>query len=189
MQELFTYILEGTKTITDFRDGAVHLLFMVILCSSYKVRDWKKILIQIVVFTIGYSLTFFLSGLKLIEVNAQLVKALMPVTILIIASFNLLGIKNNSDTTVLNLSLASVFGFIHGLEYYTYYRSFLTNGLMEYKHLIVFNFGLVLGQLLIMLGYITLLMIFAYLVKRSQNAWHYVVNGMGVAVAMLLIFT
>lgn len=189
MSESFNCIIEGIKTIADFREGAVHLLFMVILCSSYNVRDWKKILIQIVVFTLGYSLTFFLSGLKLIEVNTQLVKALMPVTVLIIASFNLLDTKNNSDSTVLHLSLASVFGFIHGLEYYIYYQSFLTQGLIEYKHLIVFNVGLLLGQVFIMITYVTLLMIFAYLVKKSQNAWHYVVNGTGLAVAMLLIFT
>lgn len=189
MNEFLRYTLEGIQTIADFREGAVHLLFMVILCSSYKVRDWKKVLIQIVVFTLGYSLTFFLSGFKLIDVNTELVKALMPVTILVIAAFNLLGTQNNSDSTVLNLSLASVFGFIHGLEYYTYYKGFLQNGLMEYKHLLLFNFGLVMGQVLIMLVYISLLMIFAYLVKKSNNAWHYLVNGTGLAVAMLLIFT
>src|SRR5260221_60438 len=47
----------GREHILDYVRGYDHILFVLVLCAVYLVRDWKKILILVTAFTVGLSVT------------------------------------------------------------------------------------------------------------------------------------
>jgi hypothetical protein len=90
-----------------------HIVFVIALCASYYITDWRRILLLITAFTIGHSLTLGLSVLEIVVFPSQIIELLIPVTILI---SSILNIKEQKTIFLpkLKYGLALFFGFIHG---------------------------------------------------------------------------
>jgi hypothetical protein len=113
MNNFFFYQM-GVDHILDI--GAYdHMLFVVTLCSVFQVKQWKQVLILLTAFTIGHSITLVLAGLDVIQVNADLIETLIPITILLTALYNLS--YGKAKTTLWNYLLALGFGLIHGMGF------------------------------------------------------------------------
>jgi hypothetical protein len=82
------YLELGFDHILDL-NGYDHILFLVALCAVFSIVDWKRIIILVTAFTVGHSITQALSSLRVVNVSADLIEFLIPVTILVTALQNL----------------------------------------------------------------------------------------------------
>src|SRR5689334_25282887 len=118
MQDFGFYFSLGWHHIIS-KDALDHQLFIAALVAIYALRDWKRVLILVTAFTIGHSLTLALSTLRIINVPADLIEFLIPLTIFITAVSNLFRNEENlSDRALqLNYAYALFFGLIHGMGF------------------------------------------------------------------------
>lgn len=143
----WVYAKLGFQHITDFA-GYDHMLFLLALVASFRPSDWKKILVLITAFTVGHSITLALAVLDVVRIDSELVEFLIPVTIVITATLNLVRpVKTTGSEIWLEYFLALGFGLIHGLGFSNYLRALLMDELLV--PLLSFNVGLEAGQILV----------------------------------------
>ncbi|MNJ87566.1 hypothetical protein D3C87_50870 [compost metagenome] len=170
MQDFSLYFQLGWQHILDWR-GYDHILFVIALCGTYTLTDWKKVLILVTAFTIGHSVTLALSIFKVISVNTPLIEFLIPVTILITAISNILSKRQKPKGQRFKYTMALFFGLIHGLGFSNYLRSLLGKSSSITAELFAFNVGLEFGQLIIVVGILILSFILIWIVKIKR--WDY----------------
>jgi len=136
-------------------DGYDHILFILSLCLSYSLTNYKKLLLVVTGFTLGHSLTLLLSTLSYIKINNQLIEILIPVTI-VISAIRALKSKNNLPIGT-GVTMATFFGLIHGCGFSNSLRSLLGHEQQIIFPLLYFNVGIEIGQLIIVLLYFLIL--------------------------------
>jgi uncharacterized membrane protein len=183
------YFAEGREHILNYRFGYDHILFIVALCALYHPRDWKKILILVTAFTVGHSLTLGLSALDIIPVDEKLVEFLIPVTIFVTAVFNLF--KNEDSIAKSNVQInyvfAALFGLIHGMGFSTYFKAILGNDRSIITQLFAFNLGLEVGQIIIVVIFLTISFLSVDLVGVDRRDWKLVISSGIAGMALVLM--
>ena len=192
MSEFPAYFQIGFEHITD-PNGYDHILFVVVLCAIYTLRDWKRVLVLVTAFTIGHSLTLAVATLGLVSYRQDVIELLIPVTILATALVNMARPESRSrwddsrKRDGLRYLLALGFGLIHGLGFSGYLRLLLGEEASLWQPLLAFNLGLEAGQLLI----VTVLLVLAFLVidvsRAPKYKWNYIVSGVAAGMALSLI--
>lgn len=183
------YFKLGLQHIADFK-GYDHILFILILCAVYSIKEWKRVLILVTAFTIGHSLTLALATLDLIRVDGDLIEFLIPLTIFLTALANVLGRKPQVSTLLhyLKYSAALFFGLIHGLGFSNYLRSLLGAEKGLALPLFSFNVGIEIGQILIVSLIMLLTWLVVELLKFPRREWHLLLSGAGLGVSLVLMF-
>lgn len=176
MQDFPLYFELGWQHILDWK-GYDHILFVMVLCGTYLLADWKKVLILVTAFTIGHSITLALSVLKIIHVKTDLIEFLIPVTILITALSNLFAGKSKPKGIQLKYILALFFGLIHGLGFSNYLNSLLGKSTNIVAELFAFNVGLEFGQIIIVLGILLVSFILINLFKIKKWDWTFFLSS------------
>jgi hypothetical protein len=189
MSEFQLYFGLGKEHILDYKNGYDHILFIVALCALYIGRDWKKILILVTAFTIGHSITLALSTLLIVNVKAELIEFLIPLTIFITAFSNLFKNENNiSDKPMqMNYVYASFFGLIHGLGFSNYLRSILGKNESIITQLFAFNLGLEFGQIIIVVLFMSVCFILVDLFGLNRRDWKMVISSAVAGIALILM--
>jgi hypothetical protein len=133
-------------------DALDHLLFIAALAIIYTLRDWKQVLILVTAFTIGHSLTLYLSARQIIRFEDKWVEFLIPVTIVVTSLSNLLQKKFTPRSIRINYILALLFGLIHGMGFANTIRMMLPRDDKNIVWpLLQFNLGLEVGQIVVVL--------------------------------------
>lgn len=189
MTQFQLYFSLGREHILDYKNGYDHILFIVSLCALYALRDWKRVLILVTAFTIGHSLTLALSTLHIINVKADLIEFLIPLTIFITAVSNLFRNEENlSDRALqLNYAYALFFGLIHGMGFSNYLRSILGRDKSIITQLFAFNIGLEVGQIIIVVLFLTLSFIVTDLFGVSRRDWKLIISSAIGGIALMLM--
>jgi hypothetical protein len=179
----------GKDHILDYMNGYDHILFVIALCAVYISRDWKKVLILTTAFTIGHSITLALSVLRIVEVKAELIEFLIPLTIFITAVSNLFKNENNmADRPMqLNYFYAAFFGLIHGLGFSNYLRSILGQDKNMITQLLAFNLGLEFGQIVIVVLFMSICFILVDLFGLNRRDWKMVLSSAIAGIALILM--
>ncbi len=187
MQDFPLYFELGWQHILDWR-GYDHILFVMVLCGTYAVSEWKKVLILVTAFTLGHSVTLALSVTAVIQVNMDWIEFLIPVTILITAAANILSKKTLSKTANLKYSLALFFGLVHGMGFSNYLKGILGSSNSILAELLAFNIGLEFGQLLIVAATLLLSLILVNLLKVKKWDWNFFLSSaiFGISLVMAL---
>jgi hypothetical protein len=176
MNQFELYFGLGVSHILDI-EGYDHILFVIALCTIYTFVDWRKILVLVTAFTIGHSLTLALATLKFISANASLIEFLIPVTIAITSASNLLNTQPKNERPIsLNYFFALFFGLIHGLGFSNFLKSLLGKESSILEPLLAFNLGLELGQIVIVIAFLTLTYILINVLKMRQKLWIQIVS-------------
>lgn len=188
-----TYFELGFDHILDIK-AYDHILFIVALCAIYTISQWRDILILVTAFTIGHCMTLVLSGLKLVNVNADLVEFLIPLTILMTAIINILqkqptpsGIEKSNLKLKWNYVMALLFGLIHGLGFSNYFKALIGQEENIVSVLLPFNLGVEAGQIII----VAIIMLVAWVVldifKAKQREWTLFISGAAAGIAVILM--
>ncbi|MEM6525299.1 MAG: HupE/UreJ family protein [Bacteroidota bacterium] len=187
MDNLSSFFYSGWEHIVDIR-AYDHLLFVMTLCAAFKISQWKQVLIIITAFTIGHSGTLILSALDVIPANSKIVETLIPFTIMITAVVNVVnyGKEGRFSDTKIKYGIALVFGLIHGLAFASGFK-FMLFGDSIIMPLFLFNIGIEVGQLFIVLLFAILLWVYSIIIKGEHYKWNLFVSGAGFGIAATLI--
>jgi HupE / UreJ protein len=189
MSEFHLYFDLGKDHILDYANGYDHILFVVALCALYITRDWKKLLILVTAFTIGHSITLALSTLRVVSVKAELIEFLIPLTIFVTAVSNLFKNENKvSDGPMqMNYIFASFFGLIHGLGFSNYLKSLLGKDQSIITQLLAFNLGLELGQIIIVVLFMSTAFVVVDLFGLNRRDWKMVISSAIAGISLILM--
>lgn len=189
MTEFQLYFDLGKDHILDYKNGYDHILFVIALCALYLTRDWKQVLILVTAFTIGHSITLALSTLRVVNVNAELIEFLIPLTIFITAVSNLFKNENNlsGKNIQINYYYAAFFGLIHGLGFSNYLRAILGKDKTIFTQLLSFNLGLEFGQLVIVGIFMIASFILVDLCNLNRRDWKMVISSAIAGIALILL--
>ena len=183
MDNLSTFFINGWEHIVDIK-AYDHLLFVMTLCAAFKLSQWRQVLIIITAFTIGHSGTLILSSLDIIPTNPKLIDLLIPFTIMITAVANIInyGKKGKLSDTKIKYIIALVFGLIHGLAFASNFKFMLfsDNIIMP---LFLFNLGIEVGQLFIVLLFMAALWLYTKVIHGEHLKWNLFVSGAGFGIA------
>lgn len=177
MQDFPLYFELGWQHILDWK-GYDHILFVMVLCGTYSLVEWRKVLILVTAFTIGHSITLALSVLKIITVNTNMIEFLIPVTILITAISNIISGKSKSKGGIrLKYILALFFGLIHGMGFSNYLNSLLGKSTNIAAELFAFNIGLEFGQVIIVIGILILSALIINIFRVKKWDWNFFLSS------------
>ena len=189
------YLQLGFEHIADLK-GYDHLLFIIVLCAIYNLKEWRKVAILVTAFTIGHSVTLALAAFNIIPMRPALIEFLIPVTIFFTALYNVIAYKADTAATEdifgrrisWNYFFALFFGLIHGMGFSNFFRSLLLPG--EEGELVLqlfaFNIGVEAGQLAIV-GTVLLTSFLAFNVfKVKQREWNLFVSGAAAGLSLVM---
>jgi hypothetical protein len=128
-------------------NGLDHVLFIIVMIAVYTYRDIKKIFLIVTSFTIAHSLTLLLSLIEIVKVSANWVEAIIPLTIMFTCIENMF-LNKLHDYRVL---LSGIFGLVHGLGFSNSFQEIYNTEFSLIQHLLPFNVGIELGQLVIVI--------------------------------------
>ncbi len=184
MSDFSIYFQLGWQHILDL-NGYDHILFVLVLCCSYTLKDWKRLLWLVTAFTIGHSITLALAAFKIIKVDMSWIEFLIPVTILITALYNLPKRRKQRNAAIL-YSMALIFGLIHGLGFSNYLQSLLGKEANIVLPLLSFNIGLEFGQLIIVF-FVTLLSELMLKIFRINNRdWSFFLSSAVIGISFIM---
>lgn len=184
MNEFLIFLKMGMNHILDI-NGLDHILFVIVLCSIYTLKEWKTLLILVTAFTLGHSLTLALSGLELVSINQELVEFLIPITIFLTAVYNIsFQIK---EQFILKYVGVLFFGLIHGLGFSNFFKAMMMGQDNIVLPLLAFNIGVEVGQFIVLALMLCLLAVFSLKLQKEHRDWKLVLNGAGLGASILMI--
>ena len=154
LQRVIIFIKTGFFHILD---GTDHLLFilMILLPSVVKgIRASSMDVLKIITtFTVAHSLTLFLSASGILRVNVTFIESSIALSILIVSLLNYFG-----DYKHVNKKIVFLFGLLHGFGFSNVLEiAGVSDTLSFVVALFGFNFGVELGQLLVISIYLPFL--------------------------------
>ncbi|OYD46837.1 HupE / UreJ protein [Sphingobacterium cellulitidis] len=184
MSDFSIYFQLGWQHILDLT-GYDHILFVLVLCCSYTLKDWKKILWLVTAFTVGHSITLALAAFKIVRVDTAWVEFLIPVTILATAFYNLPKRRKQRNAYVL-YAMTLFFGLIHGLGFSNYLQSLLGQEANIVIPLLSFNIGLEFGQLIIVFFVILLSELMLKIFAVSNRDWSFFLSSAVIGISFIM---
>ena len=183
---LSSFFVTGWEHIVDI-NAYDHLLFVMTLCAAFQLKQWKQILVIITAFTIGHSCTLVLSALDIVPSNSAVIETLIPITIMITAISNIVNYKkeNKKSAVRIKYGIALAFGLIHGLAFASNFKFMLFSDDVVLP-LFVFNLGIEIGQLFIVLLLMGVLWLYSYVLKKRHFDWNLFFSGAGFGIATTL---
>jgi len=190
MSDFLIYFNIGLKHVLNIY-AYDHVLFLLALTVPYDFKSWKRILILVSFFTLGHTLSLFLSVFNIVTVKSNIVEFLIPITILIAGLYNIvvLGKSSKKESLTFVGIITVFFGIIHGLGFSNYFNSILT-GKPTDKLLPLFEFaiGIETAQIIIVVAALLLAYMVQTLFKFSKRDWVLIISGfiVGVVIPMIL---
>lgn len=189
MSAFWIYFEIGVRHVLDLF-AYDHVLFLIALTVPYSFKDWKRLLLLVSLFTVGHTMALLLSVFGVIIIKGNLVEFVIPITILIVAFFNLFtarkSSKNESISVVILITL--FFGIIHGLGFASYFKSLL-GGSSQSKLLPLSEFALGIEAAQIIVVFVVLIL--SYIVQTffrfSKRDWTLVMSSFIIGVVLPMI--
>lgn len=184
--------------LSNFQDGVYHvlhlnaydhILFLIVLAVPYLFKDWKRVLLLITVFTLGHCISLALTTYNVVRVNARLIEFLIPLTILIVALFNVFtaGKKSHGNTVGLLFFSTLFFGLIHGLGFIDTFDSMISNSENKLLALLEIGLGIEVGQVFVAFIVIFLSFLCQTIFRFSKRDWVMVVSAIVVGVVLPML--
>ena len=186
-ETLIFYLKLGFSHVID-RDGLDHLYFIVTLAMPFTLKDSKKLLLWVTLFTFGHTLSLLGNFYSEIVFSSYWVELLIPITIAINAIMifpskqNLVFFNKTYFFSIITL----FFGLIHGLGFARYFKIIIPEDDVEYS-LFSFALGVELAQIAIVTGTLILSFFIVQILKQSKNNLKFLVGAMILSQALEMI--
>lgn len=167
-----------------------HILFLIVLTIPYIFKDWKRVFLLVSVFTIGHTVSLALAAYGTISVSSDLVEFLIPVTILIVALFNVFTAGKAAQKERIGVLFVSTlfFGLIHGLGFAREFRMFVGSSDSKLVPLLEFALGIEIAQVIIVFLVLFLGFLFQTVFRFSKRDWIMVVSSIVVGLVIPMLF-
>lgn len=167
-----------------------HVLFLIALTVPYIFKDWKRVLLLVSTFTLGHTLSLVLAAYNLVRIDAQIIEFLIPVTILIVALFNVLTAGKGAQKEKIGVLFFSTlfFGLIHGLGFAREFHMLAGKSDNKFFLLIEFALGIEISQVIIVFTVLFLGFLAQTLFRFSKRDWIMVISAIvvGLVIPMIL---
>lgn len=167
-----------------------HVLFLIVLTVPYVFKDWKRVLLLVSVFTLGHTLSLVLAAYNVVSVNAQLVEFLIPVTILIVALYNVFTAGKSAQKEKIGVLFLTTlfFGLIHGLGFAREFHMLLGASDNKLVLLLEFALGIEIAQVIIVFVVLFLSYVVQTIFRFTKRDWIMVISAIvvGLVIPMLL---
>lgn len=187
--DLTNFIDQGFSHILDL-EGYDHILFIFSFSCIYPLKEWKKLVGLITLFTLTHTAALLLAAKQLVTVNYDLIELLIVLTILASALYNIFVFKpDNRKYHWAPFVIIPSFGIIHGLGFSNFFRMItdLDNDILT--PFAGFVIGLELGQLIILTISLSLSIIILKINQSIHQYWRFIVSGIVGAFAIYLLLT
>ena len=190
MLENFWFNVEyGMNHVLDI-NAYDHVLFLIVLTIPYVFKNWKRVLLLVSVFTLGHTLSLTLAAYGAVSVSGKLVEFLIPVTILIVALFNVFTAGKGAQKEKVGILFISTlfFGLVHGLGFAREFKMFVGSSDSKLVPLLEFALGIEIAQVIIVFIVLFLGFLFQTIFRFSKRDWIMVVSSIvvGLVIPMLL---
>lgn len=189
MSQFALYYKLGIRYILDIYN-VEYILFLLSLLVVFTIKDWRRVIVLLLFFILGYSLTISLACFEVINYNIDLIEFLLPLTIFFTSFTNIFKKKDNfryKGNMRKNYFLALVFGAIHGFSYGSYFSG-LINGPISMSQFLAFNFGVGSGQVVVSISFLLIASFFLSLIGINRRDWVMVISSGIAGVALTLLF-
>lgn len=167
-----------------------HVLFLIVLTVPYMFKDWKRVLLLVSIFTLGHTLSLVLATYNIISVKAQMVEFLIPITILVVALFNVFTSGKGAQKEKVGVLFLSTlfFGLIHGLGFAREFKMLLSDSDNKLILLLEFALGIELAQIIIVFVVLLLGYIMQTIFRFNKRDWIIVISAIvvGLVIPMIL---
>jgi len=166
-----------------------HILFLIVLTVPYGFKDWKRVFLLITMFTLGHTVSLILAVYNIVHVKASLVEFLIPITILMIAVFNVFTAgkgPQKGNIGVLFLS-ALFFGLIHGLGFAREFKMLL-GAHNKFLLVIELSLGIQIAQIIMVFIVLFLGYLAQTLFRFSRRDWVMVISAVVVGLVIPILF-
>ncbi|WP_166962655.1 HupE/UreJ family protein [Yeosuana marina] len=166
-----------------------HVLFLIVLTIPYVFKDWKRVFLLVSTFTIGHTLSLVLAAYHIVSVNGALIEFLIPVTILIIAVFNVFTAGRGPQKGKVGVLFFSTlfFGLIHGLGFAREFQMLAGKTDSKLALLVEFALGIEISQVIIVFCVLFLGYLMQTLFRFSKRDWMMVVSAIVVGLVIPMI--
>ena len=189
MSEFWIYFEKGLRHILN-PYAYDHILFLTALSIPYAFKDWKRLLLLITVFTVGHTLTLMLSVFGVVIIKVNLIEFLIPITILVVAFFNLFTAgKSSKQESISVIGFVTLFfGIIHGLGFASYFKT-VVGGSSQSKLLPLseFSLGIEVSQIVVVFIVLVLSYIVQTFFRFSKRDWTLVMSSFVIGVVLPMI--
>ncbi|TWO31551.1 HupE/UreJ family protein [Seonamhaeicola sediminis] len=189
MLENFWFNVEyGINHVLDI-NGYDHVLFLMVLTVPYLFKDWKRVLLLISTFTLGHTLSLVLAAYGAVSINGQLVEFLIPITILIVALFNVFTAGKGAQKEKVGVLFLSTlfFGLIHGLGFAREFHIFSGDSDNKFLLLLEFALGIEIAQIIIVFVVLFLGYMGQTIFRFSKRDWVMVISAIVVGLVIPMI--
>jgi len=188
MSQFWLYFKLGLEHVLDWQ-AYDHILFLIVLVACHTFHGAKRVFWLVSLFTLGHTVSLFLSAYGIISVSVSWVELLIALTIFITALFNIVTAKkmeNKKDITVLYVS-SVFFGVIHGLGFSSYFRMISAGTESKFLPLLEFALGIEAAQLIVVLAALILAFIFQSILGVTRRDWILVVSSIVIGVVLPIL--
>lgn len=176
------YVNLGFQHVTDF-NGLDHLYFIAALSLPCGLKDWKKLLWWVTLFTLGHSLSLIGNYYAGYKFSSYWIELFIPITIAL-GCLPLL-MQKSLQTNKFNSGLTLFFGLIHGLGFGRFF-AMMVDSSAAVSSLFSFALGVELAQLLIVLA-VFLLNLLWYKKQPYLKLWRLSLGGIIFLLALAMI--
>tara|TARA_R110002012_G_scaffold291564_1_gene486148 strand:- start:179770 stop:180360 length:591 start_codon:yes stop_codon:yes gene_type:complete len=167
-----------------------HVLFLIVLTVPYLFNNWKRVLLLVSLFTLGHTLSLVLAAYGVVRVNGSLVEFLIPVTILIVALFNVFTARKGAQKEKVGVLFFSTlfFGLVHGLGFAREFQMMVGKSDNKIITLLEFALGIEIAQVIIVFVVLLLGYIMQTVFRFSKRDWVMVISAVvvGLVIPMIL---
>ena len=174
----------GFDHVLDLR-GLDHFYFLVALSLPFAFKNWRKLLLWVSLFTLGHSLSLFVTHFEWVKIDSEWVEFLIPVTICI-TCFSILLQKKHAYLKGIKINLITLFfGLIHGFGFGRYFKMIASEG-EAILALLEFALGVEFAQVLIVIFVLLVNGIANGLLKIPTQKWQWVIAAMVLSQSILM---
>jgi cytochrome bd-type quinol oxidase subunit 2 len=188
MSQFWLYFRLGLEHVLDWQ-AYDHILFLIVLVAAYSFAGWKRVLWLVTIFTIGHTLSLFLSVYELVSLSSKYVELLIPITILITSLYNIITAKKREKqrSAALLYIATAFFGIIHGLGFSTYFRMIASNTENKFLPLMEFALGIEAALIIVAISVLILAFIFLNIFRINRKDWILVISSIVIGVILPIL--
>ncbi|MCB4798495.1 HupE/UreJ family protein [Neotamlana laminarinivorans] len=189
LQNFWFNVEYGINHVLDI-NAYDHVLFLIVLTVPYLFKDWKRVFLLVSMFTLGHTLSLVLAAYQVVSVNAQIVEFLIPVSIFIVALYNVFTAGKGAQKEKVGVLFLSTlfFGLVHGLGFAREFQMFLGESDNKLVLLLEFALGIEIAQVIIVFVVLFLGYLVQTLFRFSKRDWVMVLSAIviGLVIPMIL---
>lgn len=186
MNDFWLYLKLGVTHVLDL-NAYDHVLFITVLVAAYSLKQWRKLIALVSLFTLGHTISLLLANYDLVTVSSSWIEFLIPITILI-AAFNNIVISKRfkpNQKMMLFYFITLFFGLIHGFGFARYYKMIQTDH--SISPLFEFALGVEISQIIVVLVVLILSFIIQNIFKFSKKEWLIIISSVVIGLAIPLL--